>query len=86
MVQVLSNALGFIIFVLILVGAFWLSAIFAVILFGVLLTAYIGLRIWAYLVRKEIVNSHSDYSGTKNEEVIDVEFTRVEKVDHRIIE
>ncbi|MFZ4126000.1 MAG: hypothetical protein ACOYJ2_08040, partial [Rickettsiales bacterium] len=72
------NLLGFALFVLILVGAFWLSAIFAVVLFGVLLTGYVGLRIWGYLVRKQIVNPRPSYGTTKEEGVIDAEFSRVD--------
>ncbi|MBN8542923.1 MAG: hypothetical protein J0M34_01510 [Alphaproteobacteria bacterium] len=78
MFNALFNLLGFALFVLILVGAFWLSAIFAIVLFSVLLAGYVGLRIWSYLVRKEIVNPRPSYGAAKDDSVIDAEYSRVD--------
>jgi hypothetical protein len=76
MLNLIFNILGFALFVLILVGAFWISAVFVLVLGGVFLAAFIGLKIWAYLVAKKIVNPRPGYPADPG--VIDAEFTRVD--------
>lgn len=79
MLNLVLNIFGFGLFILLLVGAFWVSAIFMLVLLGVFLTAFIGLKIWAFLIAKKIVNprpGHPMDAGTAD--VIDAEFTRVD--------
>ena len=79
MLNLVFNILGFGLFILLLAGAFWVSAIFMVLLFSVFLAAFVGLKIWAYLVKKKIVNPRPGHPmNAADTEIIEAEFTRVD--------
>lgn len=83
MLNLIINILSFGLFLVVLGAIFFLSFYVAIILFGVLLVAYAGLRVWAYLVRKKIINPRPGYPA-HDDGVIDVEFTRItEKIEKR---
>jgi|GEM_PF-4690908 len=76
MLNLFMNIIGFGVFILLLVGAFWVSAVLMLVLLGVFFTALVGFKIWAYLVEKKIVNPRP--GQPMSDDIIDVEFKRVD--------
>lgn len=76
MLNLLLNIAGFALFIVFLGAVFFVSFYVAVVLFAIGVVGYIGLRLWAYLVEKQIVNPRP--GQPIGPETIDAEFTRVD--------
>lgn len=75
MLEKIFSLLWLLVLVVFLVAAIWFSAFLLIFIFGAALIFSAGMYLWAWLVRKEILNPHPGQSESFT--VIETDYTRI---------